>query len=135
MTRELISKRTALRTIMSFAGVVCLAVAGFAQYAQFPEARNLIQRVQEDMRRSADFARQTPAIHKDRKQIERWDNAQRSMSDFDRHLSKGKYDKGELDGAINDLKNVVDHNTLASEDRDILNRDLADLRQFRADHS
>ncbi len=120
--------------MISVAGLISLAVAGWAQYAQFPEARNLIQRVQEDMRRSADFARQTPAIHKDKKQIERWDNAQRSMSNFDRNLSKGKYDKGELDGAINDLKNVVDHNTLASEDRDALNRDLGDLRQFRANH-
>jgi hypothetical protein len=125
-------KGTAKRTMISLAGLICLVVAGFAQSAPFPEARDLIQRVQEDMRRSADFARQTPAIHKDRKQIERWDNAQRKMSDFDRNLSKGKYDKGELDGAINDLKNVVDHNTLSSEDRDTLNRDLGDLRQFRA---
>jgi hypothetical protein len=120
------------RTMISFAGLVCLAIAGFAQNAEFPGARNLVQRVQEDMRRAADFARQTPAIHKDRKQIERWDNAQRSMSEFDKHLSKGKFDKGELDGAINDLKNVVDHNTLSSEDRDVLNRDLGDLRQFRS---
>jgi hypothetical protein len=125
-------KHIAKRTMLSLAGILCLTVAGFAEEAQFPEARNLVQRVQEDLRRSADFARETPAIHKDRKQIERWENAQRSLSNFDRNLSKGKYDKGELDGAIGNLKNVVDHNTLSSEDRDTMNRDLADLRQFRA---
>ena len=86
------------------------------------------------MRRSADFARQSPAIHKDRKQIERWENAQHSISNFDRNLSKGKYDKGDLDSAINNLKNVIEHNTLSSEDRDVLNRDLSDLRQYRAGH-
>jgi hypothetical protein len=106
--------------------------SSYAQSAEFPEARNLVQRVQEDMRRAADFARGAPNIKKDRKQIERWDNAQRSMSNFDKNLSRGKFDKGELDAAINDLKNVVDHNTLSSEDRDILNRDLGELRQFRA---
>ncbi len=115
-------------------GMLCLGIVSYAQHAQFPEARDLIQRVQEDMRRAADFARGAPEIKKDRKQIERWDNAQHSMSNFDKNLSRGKYDRGELDGAINDLKNVVDHNTLSSEDRDMLNRDLGDLRQFRANH-
>jgi hypothetical protein len=86
------------------------------------------------MRRSADFAGQSPAIHKDRKQIERWENAQHSISNFDRNLSKGKYDKGDLDSAIGNLKNVIEHNTLSSEDRDVLNRDLSDLRQYRAGH-
>jgi hypothetical protein len=108
-------------------------VAVFAQHPEFPEARNLVQRIQDNLRQSVGMA--TPAIKKDRKQIERWDKAQRSLSNFDKHLSEGKFDKGELDGAIGDLKDVVDHNTLSSEDRDRLNRDLGDLRQFRANHA
>jgi len=120
--------------MISLAGVICLAAAANAQDPQYAGPRDLVQRVQEDMRRSADFARQSPAIHKDRKQIERWENAQHSISNFDRNLSKGKYDKGDLDSAINNLKNVIEHNTLSSEDRDVLNRDLSDLRQYRAGH-
>lgn len=119
------------RTWISMTTASCFGVAAaFAQHPEFPEARNLVQRVQEDLRHSVGFA--SPMVKKDHKQVERWDNAQRSLSNFDKHLSEGKFDKGELDDAINDLKNVVDHNTLSSEDRDRLNRDLADLRQFRA---
>jgi hypothetical protein len=110
---------------------LCFTAITYGQRPEFPEARNLVQRVQEDLRHSVGFA--TPEIKKDRKQIERWDNAQRSLSNFDKHLSEGKFDKGELDAAINDLKNVFEHNTLSSQDRDILNRDLADLRRLRAD--
>ena len=118
--------------VIAAGALLCFGLVSYAQQAQFPEGRDLIQRVQEDMRRAAEFARGSLEIKKDHKQIERWDNAQRSMSNFDRHLSKGKFDKGELDSAINDLKNAVEHNTLSSLDRDALNRDLSDLRQFRA---
>lgn len=125
-------KSTTRRSVIYLAAALCFAPAAFPQRPEYPDARNLIQHVQEDMRRAADFARGAPNIKKDRKQIERWDNAQHSMSNLDRNLSRGKFDKGELDKAIDDLKNVVDHNTLSSEDRDLLNRDLGDLRQFRA---
>lgn len=97
-------------------------------------ARDLIARVQTDLQRSAQFANSGDAIKvkKDDKQVERYRNAQRSASNFDRKLSQGKFDKGDLDGAINDLKNVVDHNTLQSEDRDALTADLQDLKVLRA---
>jgi hypothetical protein len=77
------------RIMITLAGVICLAVAAHGQDPQYTGPRDLVQRVQEDIRRSADFARQSPAIKRDRKQIERWDNAQHSLSNFDRNLSKG----------------------------------------------
>jgi hypothetical protein len=88
-------------------------------------ARSLIDRVAEDLRHAS------RANHAKGKERERIENAQHHLSDFDRSLSRGKFDKDRLDEAIEDLKNVADHNTLTPEDRDALNADLRDLRQLR----
>ncbi len=95
--------------------------------AQVNEARGVIDRTQNDLRRAEDFERQK------HKEVSRYDNAQKHLSDFDRDYTKGHFDKGKLDTAIDDLKNVVEHNTLNPEDRDALSADLRDLRMVRAD--
>jgi hypothetical protein len=114
--------------------MLCGAVFSFAQSDVYGGARDLIARVQNDLKRAADFGRNgdVKKVKRDEKEIERYRNAQHSASSFDRHLSKGKFDKGELDSLINDVKNVVDHNTLESQDRDALSNDLRELRDFRA---
>ena len=56
---------------------------------------------------------------------------QHHLSEFDGDLRAGKFDKGKLDGAIDNLKDVVRKNTLESHDRDALARDLSDLRTLR----
>jgi hypothetical protein len=115
--------------------ILLLAAAlGSAQDIPYPAARDLIARVQNHLKRAADFGSHgdVKKVKRDEKEIERYRNAQHSASSFDRHLSKGKFDKGELDSVINDLKNVVDHNTLESEHRDALTNDLRELRDFRA---
>src|SRR5580692_10700142 len=116
--------------------LILLLAAGLcsAQNIPYPAARDLIARVQSHLKRAADFGRNgdVKKVKRDEKEIERYRNAQHSASSFDRHLSKGKFDKGELDSVINDLKNVVDHNTLESQDRDALTNDLRELRDFRA---
>jgi hypothetical protein len=91
-------------------------------------ARGIVDRSQDDLRKAEEFER-----HKG-KEVTRYDNAQKHLSDFDREMSKGHFDKGKLDTAIDDLKNVVDHNTLDPEARDALKRDLADLRATRSEH-
>jgi hypothetical protein len=53
------------------------------------------------------------------------------LSEFDRELRAGRFDKDKLDTAIDDLKNVVKNNTLESHDRDTLSEDLANLRTLR----
>jgi hypothetical protein len=97
-------------------------------------ARELVARVQTDLKRASEFGYNgdIKKVKKDEKEIGRYRNAQHSASNFDRHLSKGKFDKGELNSLIGNLKNVVDHNTLESRDRDALISDLKDLRDFRA---
>src|SRR4030081_1182088 len=109
-------------------------VSNFAQSADYSGARELVTRVQEDLKRAAEFGRtgSIKKVKRDEKEIDRYRSAQRSASRFDRNLSKGKFDKGELNSFINGVKNVVDHNTLESRDRDALTADLRDLRDFRA---
>jgi hypothetical protein len=95
--------------------------------AQLNNARAVIDRTQNDLRRAEEFERQN------HKEISRYVNAQKHLSDFDRDYTKGHFDKGKLDASINDLKNVVEHNTLNPQDRDALSADLRDLRFVRSD--
>lgn len=96
--------------------------------AQRFDPRRAIDRTQNDLRRAEEFERRHGG-----KEVERYTNAQKHLSDFDRNYSKGHFDKDKLDTAIDDLKNVVDHNTLSPEDRDALVADLRDLREVRAE--
>ncbi len=107
---------------------VFLASAAVTDYSF---ARDRVARVQDDLLRAADFARKG-AIIKEGNQIDRYGDAQRTLSKFDEELSKGKFDKDKLDKAIDELKKVVEHNTLSSQDRDALTNDLRELRLLRA---
>ena len=66
------------------------------------------------------------------KDRERYDNALRHLSEFDSALSRGKYDQGKLDTAIDDINNICKNNTLSPPDRDVLQEDLRALRELRA---
>lgn len=125
-----------MKTLQTIAATATL-LAGFAVSLPAREhyqgdftnhARELVGRTQNDLRAAADFER-----HKG-KQIDRYENAQKHLSDFDRRISRGDFDKDKLDTAIDDVKNVVDHNTLAPQERDELRRDLADLRGLRSEY-
>ena len=119
-----------LRIVYATLATLCLICIGLPAYTQtrYDAARDLVARTQEDLRRAADFTK----VKKDER--ERVENAQKHLSDFDRGLTRNKFDKDKLNDAIEDLKNVVEHNTLGGEDRDALTRDLGDLRAMRARH-
>ena len=121
--------RLVLVSILLFAAVLASPQSG-----AYAGARELVARVQTDLKRASEFGNNgdIKKVKRDEKEIERYRKAQHSASNFDRHLSKGKFDKGELNSFIGDVKNVVDHNTLESQDRDALTTDLRDLRDFRA---
>jgi hypothetical protein len=118
-----ISRRSATRHLLlgAFAG----SFLGVASGQGRRDARELVDRVQDDLQRAADFTRNNE------KERERYHNAQHHLSEFDRKLRDGHFDKDKLDAAIDDVKNLVEHNTLESRDRDELARDLADLRVMR----
>jgi hypothetical protein len=62
---------------------------------------------------------------------DRHENARKHLADFDQGLSRRQFDKGRLDTAIDDVKNVVDGNPLNPEAKQELARDLADLLELR----
>ncbi len=109
----------------SAAALFSAGVLLFAQSGVYAPARDVVTRVQDDLQRSSNLNRRSE------KEKERCDNAQKHLSEFDKQLAKGHFDKDKLDQAINDVKNVVDHNTLASPARDALTADLRDLRDMR----
>lgn len=120
--KTMISRRAATRSIL----VGALGGSALALFGQeYGRARDLVAKVQDDLRRAADF---TASKEKER---DRYRDVQRKLSEFDRDLSKGHFDKGKLDGAIDELKEVMKENTLESHDRDALTADLADLRTLR----
>jgi hypothetical protein len=105
--------------------LVTAATLAFSQDGRYGRARDLVNRVQKNLRHAERF---TPPNEKEK---ERYHNAQQHLSEFDRKLSEGRFDKDKLDEAIDDVKNVVEHNTLAAESRDALSRDLQELRDLR----
>lgn len=96
-------------------------------YSQHPDLRQLIDRTQTDLRNSSELEHTGKG-----KQRDRYRNAQKSLSTFDRHLTKGKFKKGELDKAIGDIQNILDHNTLQASSRDALLSDVQNLRLARS---
>jgi hypothetical protein len=103
----------------------CLPAVVPAKGGRYGVARSLVSRVQDDLRHAARSSRPQG------REKERFYNAQRHLSQFDRNLSRGKFDKDKLDEAIDDVKNVVEHNRLSGRERDELSRDLTDLRELR----
>jgi hypothetical protein len=122
MTTKAVSRRWTLKVL------TCGAVAGAGLVAfgqELDRARDLVGRVQEDLRRAVDFTRNNE------KERVRYENTQHHLSEFDRQLRRDHFDKGKLDQAIDDLKHVVQNNTLEPHDRDALAADLSDLRTLR----
>ena len=93
----------------------------------YANVRTVVDRTQSDLRAASD-------LEHGGKQDSRYKNAQDHLSDFDRSLAKGHFNKDRLDRAIEDLKNLVDHNTLQASARDALVHDLEDLRLVRERH-
>jgi len=114
----------ALGLIGSFL-ITSLVLPVHAQKGYYSDVRALVGRTQTDLRQVLELVRRNG------KELQRIEFAQRHLSQFDRALSKRKWDKEKLDAAIDDLQNVVDHNTLEPEDRDRLMADLRDLRELR----
>ena len=91
----------------------------------YARARGLVGRVLHDL----DHAQQMAPVAG--RQRDRYDNARRHLSEFDARLSQGDFDKGKLDQAIDDVKNVFKGNALSPRSRDEIRDDLEKLRSMR----
>jgi hypothetical protein len=88
--------------------------------------RFLFNRVRADLDRAANY---TYASRSDRK---RFDDAKRDLFDFESRFDQGRYEKRELDHAIDRIQNVVSHNSLDPRDRGALDEDLRKMRDYRS---
>jgi hypothetical protein len=117
-----------LTLVLLFGAALSLGAVVNGQ-GKYGAAREIINRVNEDLRRASDDARQG---NKGKDERDRVDKAQHRLSDVDQKLSKGKFDKGKLDDLISSVRDVVEHNTLAPPTRDALRADISDLERLRS---
>ena len=119
--------------MMLATGAPLMAMTGYQDYGrdngrgyEHEGLRRLIERTQQDLQMAAESG------NSDHDQRQRYHDAQKHISDFDRHLTKGHFDKGELDHVIGDVQGVLDHNTLMAQGRNALLQDVTQLREARA---
>ncbi len=93
-------------------------------YGRNPQS--LIDRVMTDLNRAGEQARL------DGHERKHFDEVAGSLQQFEARWARGQFDTGKLDKAIHNLEHLVDADRVHWRDRDILARDLADLREFRA---
>lgn len=61
----------------------------------------------------------------------RLNDAEKDLREFSKKWYKGKFDKGQLDGAISKIQHIVDQNHMPPADRNQLDDDLGQLRSMR----
>ena len=68
------------------------------------------------------------------KESKRFDNAITHLTQFEGRLQSRYFDKGKLDDGIGDVQHILDNNRLDAQARQILNRDVWELRRLRANY-
>ena len=85
----------------------------------------LIDRVMSDLNQAASRA------YLDSHERKHFDEVAGNLQDFQSRWSRGKFDTGKLDKAIHNLEHLAQADRVRDRDRQMLTRDLYDLRQFR----
>lgn len=62
---------------------------------------------------------------------DRLNHAEKELREFAGKWDHGKFDKGELNGAVDSIQRVLDDNRMPSQDRDAISNDLSQLRKMR----
>jgi hypothetical protein len=119
------------RVLAACVAIVTLMPAwGIAQpAAPWVRARRLVSRTQNDVRRAASISPSLSSPDRDH-----FDTVLKHLSDFDRDLTRRRFNKGRLSDSIRDVQRILDHDTLAPRSRDSLQRDAIALRRLRADY-
>lgn len=85
----------------------------------------LIGRVMSDLDQAARRARL------DGHEADHFNEVARNLQEFQSKWARGKFDSGKLDKAIHNLEHLAGADRVRGRDRDMLSRDLYDLREFR----
>jgi hypothetical protein len=116
--------------------VATLLVAATLMHAQFgPEPKydantvsTLVDRVHTDLNHAYGVWHFSDA---DR---DRLNHAEKDLREFAKKWEDGKFDKGQLDGAIDSVQHVLDNNKMPTDERDALSEDISQLRKMREAH-
>jgi len=100
--------------------------SGNDRYGYGRNEDSLIGRVLADLNMAASNARL------DGHERRHFDGAARQLEQFEDRWARGKFDSGKLHEAIEDLEHLAKADRVSGRDREILARDLEDLRQFRS---
>lgn len=95
-------------------------------YAYGPYQGDLIGRVMSDLNRAASSA------YADNHERHHFDEVAGNLEEFQARWARGKFDTGKLDKAIHNLQHLAQADRVRGADREMLTRDLYDLRHFRA---
>ncbi len=118
-------KRRLVLLAACFVPLLLQVPMAFAQGDEYDAARNMIQHVQDDLHTIQPAG---PHQGKDRERIQ---DALKHLSDLDRHLTRDKFSKGAIDDAIGNVQGILNHNTLETRERDMLNADIHVLRELK----
>jgi len=70
--------------------------------------------------------------HLDQHEWKHFNEAAQKLREFGDRLYQGKFDRGKLDKAIQNLEHLADADRVRPRDRNMLARDIEDLRQLRS---
>jgi hypothetical protein len=87
---------------------------------------SLVGRVLSDLDRAARNA------YLDGHERKHFDEAARKLQEFEERWAQGRFDNGKLDKAIENLDHLANADRVSGRDREMLARDVQDLRQFRS---
>ncbi len=95
-------------------------------YGYDRNSQYLVGRVMSDLDQAARRGRL------DGHEVDHFNEVARNLQEFQSRWARGKFDTGKLDRAIHNLEHLAEADRVRGRDRDMLSRDLYDLRQFRA---
>jgi hypothetical protein len=99
---------------------------GYGQYGRSQPGSGVIERTMSDLDRAARSAQL------DNHERNHFSRAMQQLSQFRDRWSRGEFNRGNLDKAIEDVQHLVNADRVHPRDRDLLARDLTALRDFRA---
>lgn len=71
------------------------------------------------------------AYHFSKGDRDRLNHAEKELRDFSQKWDHGKFDKGQLNGAIDSVQHVLNDNKMPAQDRDAISDDVSQLRRMK----
>jgi hypothetical protein len=118
------------RLILTAVMLLASAALGYAQFDSEPKydagsVSALVDRVHTDLNNA--YSR----FHFSNGDRDRLNKAEKELREFSQKWQGGKFDKGQLDGAIASIQHVLDDNKMSHDERNAIDDDISQLRKMR----